>query len=326
MTARCFGGALTSRVMVRVETSSWGRILGRHNQWGTADAPPVLSLPVEAPKTESDRFDPAAAVASVIVRYGTERARLDIDTNPLALPQSPPRRALIFPTTTTSLSPDIVQLCLTQLTDQGFVGWVESVALSDGELNGFHRNGFAVRQSLRLLTHDLHQLRRHPKRQLGSSFHFSRIAGPDRIPNPSAATISELLRVDHAAFPEGLGLDLMGLRHSMTATRRVMISAIWHNDAEGRHLAGFAIVGRVGRAGYLQRLAVDPAHQAHGIGRALTHDALRWGRRNGVRRMIVNTQHTNHRALSLYRASGFIDASTGLTVMGRWLNTPGPST
>ena len=47
-------------------------------------------------------------------------------------------------------------------------------------------------------------------------------------------------------------------------------------------VVGYAITGRAGEIGYLQRLAVDPGHQHEGIGTALVADGLWWAARRGV--------------------------------------------
>ena len=46
---------------------------------------------------------------------------------------------------------------------------------------------------------------------------------------------------------------------------------------------GYAICGRAGRRGFVQRLAVDPARHGSGVGRALVLDGLGWLRRRGRR-------------------------------------------
>jgi ribosomal protein S18 acetylase RimI-like enzyme len=65
----------------------------------------------------------------------------------------------------------------------------------------------------------------------------------------------------------------------------------------------------------LQRLAVDPGHQRRGLGRALALDSLRWLKRRGVDRAMVNTQEHNDGALSLYQHLGFRLQPGGLAVL-----------
>jgi ribosomal protein S18 acetylase RimI-like enzyme len=90
--------------------------------------------------------------------------------------------------------------------------------------------------------------------------------------------------------------------------------------AGGEAVVGYAITGRAGSRGYLQRLAVAPDGQRSGIGTALVADGLRWLRRWGAREVLVNTQEDNHAALALYAALGFTREPTGLAVLARPLD------
>ena len=88
-------------------------------------------------------------------------------------------------------------------------------------------------------------------------------------------------------------------------------------DREG--VTGYAITGRAGALGYLQRLAVHPDHQREGVGTALVADALWWARRRGAIAMLVNTQESNATALTLYERLGFHAEPEGLAVLERRL-------
>ncbi len=250
-------------------------------------------------------------MTSVLIRHGVDRIRLDIDA----------QRALLFPLDQRPLSAPVVLSALDHLREHKFTGWVESIALSNHELRAFTQNQFVVRQSLRLLTHDLHRLGRRPT--LAAGLVVRPMATTGSPPTPSSHDITAILDVDCRAFPEGLGLDVMGLRHSLSATSTVQLGSVWSGPADHGHpaprLLGFSIAGRVGRIAYLQRLAVDPDAQGHKIGAALVDQTLRWARRHGARRMVVNTQQTNRAALHLYTSLGFESAATDLTVMGQFL-------
>lgn len=89
-------------------------------------------------------------------------------------------------------------------------------------------------------------------------------------------------------------------------------------------VAGYAITGRAGVRGYLQRLAVDPALQRKGVGSALVLDGLRWLRRWGSREVLVNTQVGNTGAVALYEALGFRIQPEGLAVLRRDLDLTAP--
>ena len=79
----------------------------------------------------------------------------------------------------------------------------------------------------------------------------------------------------------------------------------------------YAVSGRDGRNGYIQRLAVSPSHQKRGYGHALVTDSLRWMARWRVQRALVNTHIGNDAALALYHRLGFIDLSDRLHVLER---------
>ena len=68
---------------------------------------------------------------------------------------------------------------------------------------------------------------------------------------------------------------------------------------------GFAITGKAGSTGYLQRIAVHPKMQQLGIGRQLVDDALKWLIRRGTSRALVNTGVDNFSALAMYERASF---------------------
>lgn len=126
---------------------------------------------------------------------------------------------------------------------------------------------------------------------------------------------ADALAVDGAAFAPFWRLDAAGLTEALTAT-----SSVHFQIARGtRALVGYAVCGRVGHRGYVQRLAVDPASQGQGIGSALLTDGLRWLRRWGAHDALVNTQEDNDRSLRLYQRSGFVLQPDGLAVLQRTL-------
>ena len=185
------------------------------------------------------------------------------------------------------------------LAERGY-GQVLTAALAPPECRGFERAGFEVRDELHLLSRDLHRLPDAPA---------VRLRRGRRSDRPAA------LAVDAAAFPAFWRLDDAGLAEALTATP----SARFRVATAGRQLTGYAVTGRAGGRGYLQRLAVDPHRWGQGIGRALVGDALRWLRQRGARDVVVNTQVGNERALRLYEDLGFERQPTGLVVLGRSL-------
>lgn len=78
--------------------------------------------------------------------------------------------------------------------------------------------------------------------------------------------------------------------------------------------AGFAITGRSGSNGYLQRVGVHPERRRRGIARALVGDALNWLHASAVESVLVNTGVGNHAALDLYESFGFESTGQVLTI------------
>jgi ribosomal protein S18 acetylase RimI-like enzyme len=165
----------------------------------------------------------------------------------------------------------------------------------------FERLGFEAIQSLVLLENNA----------VGSSITTSpKTAGVSRL---AADEDREASRVDVAAFGAGWCIDRVGIGDVRSATPRHRARAI----RSGKEVIAYAISGRDGRNGYIQRLAVSPAHQHHGHGRTLVTDSLRWMARWRVQRALVNTHVGNDAALALYHGLGFIDLSDRLHVYER---------
>jgi ribosomal protein S18 acetylase RimI-like enzyme len=120
-------------------------------------------------------------------------------------------------------------------------------------------------------------------------------------------------RVDVAAFGAGWCIDRVGIGDVRSATPRHRARAV-RSDKE---LIAYAISGRDGRNGYIQRLAVSPAHHHQGHGVSLITDSLRWMARWRVQRALVNTHIGNDAALALYHRLGFTDLSDRLHVYER---------
>jgi ribosomal-protein-alanine N-acetyltransferase len=207
--------------------------------------------------------------------------------------------AHLAPAATRPLSVEFVTDCLDWLRARGYQSVVTS-ALSTPECQGFLRAGFELHEELDLLTHDLGRLPPTPRG-------LRRARRRDR---------PAVIEVDALAFSPFWRLHEGGLEEALAATPSVRFRV-----ARGgpEVLAGYAIAGRGGDTGYLQRLAVHPAARGQGLGRALVVDALVWLRRRGAARAMVNTQQTNEGALSLYRACGFRLLPEGLSVLARGL-------
>lgn len=210
-----------------------------------------------------------------------------------------------------ALTPDVtrptvagLQRCLEQLGHDGYSSVITS-ALHPDEARPFLQTGFVEFDRLRVLSHDLSDLDP-PRRATDVRVGLRRAHRSDR---PDA------LEVDRRAFPPFWRLDASGLSEALAATPRTRFRVA---ELEGRTI-GYAVTGRAMAQGFLQRLATDPGHVGRGVGSSLVIDALHWARRRHVRRVLVNTQGDNLRALALYRQLGFEMTATDLVVLTRVL-------
>lgn len=190
-----------------------------------------------------------------------------------------------------------------ELGSQGF-DEIVTAAVAPPERAAFLADGFEEREHLHLLKHDLSGLP--PVRRWWNR--RSRVT----IERGTARDREAVLALDHRTFDEFWRLDEDGLTDALEATPISRLRVV--RDPE---IVGYAVAGRAGHQGFLQRLAVDPDRQGSGMGSALVHDALRWMRRRGASVGWVNTQEANSRALALYEHLGFRPADHHLTVLAR---------
>jgi ribosomal protein S18 acetylase RimI-like enzyme len=141
-------------------------------------------------------------------------------------------------------------------------------------------------------------------------------------PNPPAATFAarrwhrrRVLEIDRAAFDPFWRFDERTLSEAQRATPTSRYRVAREDGCRTGPIAGYAITGRAGPRGYLQRLAVAPASTGRGYGSLLVADALVWLASRGATMVMVNTQETNGRALALYRRLGFVSEPDGLVVL-----------
>lgn len=235
------------------------------------------------------------AVRSEVLRRGSERLRVGPWRGDARVAFVSPLADGIPPTTA------MVQHACSVLHDRGYES-VLTGALNERERGGFEAAGFEPHEQLHLLAHDLRHLPDVPERHLRRARHGDR---------------GRALAIDAAAFPPFWRLDADGLREAIDATPVARFRvAVGRSD-----VVGYAVTGRAGSRGYLQRLAVDPASHGHGHGAALVVDGLRWLRRRKASQCVVNTQAGNERALALYQRLGFVLQPSGLLVLARPLAT-----
>lgn len=237
-----------------------------------------------------------------VVRWGAEQARI----GPW---QGDDRVAHLSPLAgTPPPSVAFVRRCLDQLAGHGF-SRVVTGALAAPEQAAFIRAGFRVEESLHVLSADLTRVTDGSRRHAHQDVVIRRAHSADR---------PRVLALDHLAFDPFWQLDEAGLIDALNATPRARFRVAVGarpDPTVATGILGYAITGRAGGHGFLQRLAVHPSWQRRGVGRALVLDGLVWLQRRGVDRASVNTQLENRKALALYEGLGFRREPRGLSVL-----------
>jgi ribosomal protein S18 acetylase RimI-like enzyme len=89
--------------------------------------------------------------------------------------------------------------------------------------------------------------------------------------------------------------------------RRALGQALYATVAQNEHgIIGYQLSTGGGQRAHLARLAVHPAVQGKGAGRALLSDLFTYLTHAGIPRLSVNTQSDNSVSLSLYQRTGFV--------------------
>jgi ribosomal protein S18 acetylase RimI-like enzyme len=177
---------------------------------------------------------------------------------------------------------------------------VRTGALFPGSTGAFRDAGFETIDRLILLRSDLASTTTPtPRRQRATTRRLAR------------RRFGDAAALDQRAFGPRWGNDASSLDDVCRATPHHRNRSITH----GGRLVGFAISGRAGDRGYLQRLAVDPSAHRRGHGRALVDDALAWMRRRDVKSALVNTAVDNDAAVALYESMGFVAEPDELVVL-----------
>lgn len=200
------------------------------------------------------------------------------------------------------VSPRLVRQAVDHARHRGF-DMAVTPALPPYEWRPYVDAGFHERERLHLLGHDLLDVP---------------APGDHRLRRAGRRDLTRIVAIDNAAFQPFWRLDADGLREAERATPASRLRLA----VDG---SGYALVGRAGDRGYIQRLAVTPDAQGQGLGGALAVDGLRWLRRWRVREALVNTQVSNGRAVDLYQRLGFRIRPGGLAVLEIDLHTPAPA-
>lgn len=121
-----------------------------------------------------------------------------------------------------------------------------------------------------------------------------------RIRKMTQADLPEVEKTDAASFDP--------LWHNPLETlRRAFAQAFYVTVAENENgIIGYQLSTGGGQRAHLARLAVHPAVQGKGAGRALLGDLFAHLTYTGIPRLSVNTQSDNKVSLSLYQRMGFV--------------------
>jgi ribosomal protein S18 acetylase RimI-like enzyme len=96
-------------------------------------------------------------------------------------------------------------------------------------------------------------------------------------------------------------------QNPLETLRRAYAQALYATVAENENgIIGYEISTGGGQRAHLARLAVHPAVQGKGAGRALLSDLFRNLTYMGISRLSVNTQSDNQASLNLYQRMGFV--------------------
>ena len=121
-----------------------------------------------------------------------------------------------------------------------------------------------------------------------------------RIRRMMEADLPEVEKTDAASF------DPLW-QNPLETLRRAYAQALYATVAENENgIIGYQISTGGGQRAHLARLAVHPAIQGKGAGRALLNDLFIFLAYMSVSRLSVNTQSDNQASLSLYQRTGFV--------------------
>jgi ribosomal protein S18 acetylase RimI-like enzyme len=96
-------------------------------------------------------------------------------------------------------------------------------------------------------------------------------------------------------------------QNPLETLQRAFAQSLYATVVEGElGIIGYQLSTGGGQRAHLARLAVHPAAQGKGAGRALLHDLFTYLTSAGVTRLSVNTQSDNQASLNLYQRMGFV--------------------
>jgi ribosomal-protein-alanine N-acetyltransferase len=113
------------------------------------------------------------------------------------------------------------------------------------------------------------------------------------------ADVDSVVEVDHRAFPPIWRHSADALQMALEQSSYAQVVTV---DDE---IVGYQISTATAFGAHLARLAVDPAAQHSGLGKAMVADVLRTFSKRGYGRVTVNTQADNLSSQALYKHLGF---------------------
>jgi len=132
------------------------------------------------------------------------------------------------------------------------------------------------------------------------AFTSPREPGGLHIRRMTEADLPEVQRTDAASF------DPLW-QNALETIRKAFDQALYATVIENEQgILGYQLSTGSGQRAHLARLAVHPAVQGKGAGRALLSDLFRYITYAGISRLSVNTQSDNQASLSLYQRTGFV--------------------
>ncbi len=132
------------------------------------------------------------------------------------------------------------------------------------------------------------------------AFTSPREPGELHIRRMTEADLPEVQRTDAASF------DPLW-QNALETIRKAFDQALYATVIENEQgILGYQLSTGGGQRAHLARLAVHPAVQGKGAGRALLSDLFRYITYAGISRLSVNTQSDNQASLSLYQRTGFV--------------------
>lgn len=121
-----------------------------------------------------------------------------------------------------------------------------------------------------------------------------------RIRRMTEADLPEVEKTDSASFNPLW-------QNPLETIRKAFGQALYATVAENEQgIIGYQLSTGGGQRAHLARLAVHPAVQGKGAGRALLSDLFRYITYAGISKLSVNTQSDNQASLSLYQRMGFL--------------------